>query len=563
MCSVQQSHEIHEMSSLSSLIPVIDSTNGSNDAHNNSINSNIVFSCDLMTNAKKHLEFLKSVHEYYIALNEHDCINGRHESFRRYHELWLPLVAAVVKKTKAKTDTSSSTTTTTDVIMEKLYPPPDVAWLWHCHRLAPKNYTNYCHDTCDGSIIEAHPPFEMAHPSLGTSTIEPVVQQEQPLTSIYFQRTIDLWTEMYPQESFFLQVENENKLVVQAATMESPSTTLLHGLDLLGSAKRQANFFWQMSGERFGDDDFLTEGVENYYRFLQLMPNATKQGTILVPTYQIDLMWHTHILSSIEMYNKDCIRIMNSTMHHDDSLTDRAEGGILDVSFTSTKGLWMKHYGTDYVVDGGMYRGEPPPEYYTSQWQTYEDALPSQIVNMTLIGKVGASSTSKTTAAPTKWAPLYGASSDGSPALIKSAQQTKHGIRSLKYKADYVLGRYGSDTGYYHIETRPANEILKTRVNVRLNKIEREIAFRKSCCGYIRSIQDLKSKREELLQCQMLLQERLAAPSPAGSTKTKQIGTLSLNSDTGKWIYPPVLYTSAGGACGGIVCRDAGGGSGM
>ena len=25
----------------------------------------------------------------------------------------------------------------------KLYPPPDIAWLWHCHRLAPKLYVEY------------------------------------------------------------------------------------------------------------------------------------------------------------------------------------------------------------------------------------------------------------------------------------------------------------------------------------------------------------------------------------------------------------------------------------
>jgi Glycine-rich domain-containing protein-like len=49
------------------------------------------------------------------------------------------------------------------------------------------------------------------------------------------------------------------------------------------------------SGERFDDIEFLNAGVENYYKFLTLKPKAKE--VVLVPTYQIDLMWHTHILS--------------------------------------------------------------------------------------------------------------------------------------------------------------------------------------------------------------------------------------------------------------------------
>ena len=503
-----------------------------------------LFSCDLMTNATKHLEFLKSIHEYYITLNDQNCNHGSHESLRRYQDLWLPLVA----KTSSK---------------EQLYPPPDIAWLWHCHRLAPKYYTNYCLATFGGRIIEAHPPFEMAHPTAFVSDIKHFPLQEQPNRDRYFQRTMDLWTGLYPHESFFLEVNNKSKSIVETK-LESTSPSLFNGFDLLGSTERQANFLWQVSGERFGDDDFLREGVLNYYRFLRLMPNARKHSTILVPTYQIDLIWHTHMLSSIEMYNKDCIRIMKSKMDHDDSPTDRDEGGVLDVSFETTKNLWIECYGTDYVIAGGMYRGEPPPEYYTSQWRSFEDSLPSTITNIALIGKVGASSTGETTNVPTQWAPLYGTASDGSPAFIKSAIQSKYSNRHLNYKLGYVFGRYryGCDTGYYHIETRAANEILKKRVEEQLSKIEGKIAFQKSCCGPLRSVQGLESKRDELLQCQSLLQERLAALMPTGFTKTKRIGSIDVSGDKNTWVYPPILYDSAGGACGGVVSEKAGG-SGM
>ncbi len=55
-------------------------------------------------------------------------------------------------------------------------------------------------------------------------------------------------------------------------------------------------------------------------------------------------------------------------LEHDDSLTDREEGGILDTNFKATQYLWLDKYNEDYVVQGGMYRGEPPNIFYNPRW---------------------------------------------------------------------------------------------------------------------------------------------------------------------------------------------------
>ena len=55
---------------------------------------------------------------------------------------------------------------------------------------------------------------------------------------------------------------------------------------------------------------------------------------------------------------------MGTTLNHDDSLNDRTEGSDLEKAFNVTKRLWKDLFGADYVVDGGMYRGEPPPQYF-------------------------------------------------------------------------------------------------------------------------------------------------------------------------------------------------------
>ena len=90
---------------------------------------------------------------------------------------------------------------------------------------------------------------------------------------------------------------------------------------------------------------------------------------MLVPTYQIDLMWHTHILTNLTLYYEDCKAIMGSTMNHDDSFNDRTADGPLDRAFNDTKALWKETYnGEEYFAAGGMYRGEPPQEYYLPSW---------------------------------------------------------------------------------------------------------------------------------------------------------------------------------------------------
>ena len=108
-------------------------------------------------------------------------------------------------------------------------------------------------------------------------------------------------------------------------------------------------------------------------------------------------MWHTHILSSISKYHEDCVRLIGTTLEHDDSLNDRVEGGMLDVNFKATSKLWREIYGEDYNVVGGMYRGEPPEGYFSTDWVKCvndQDLLPG-LSFAHLVGIAGASSVAK------------------------------------------------------------------------------------------------------------------------------------------------------------------------
>jgi Glycine-rich domain-containing protein-like len=495
------------------------------------------FACDLVSNAKKHLQFLKDIHlcntsNFVSSLNDVVVPNIQAppsakeiESLRRYQDLWLPFVANLMNDMVVVVPPSSSKTETPS---PPLIPPPDIAWLWHCHRLAPQEYCKYCETTFHGKIIEANPPF--AFEKYGDEV-------EKSNDSAIVTETKHLWNETYPNESFFLK-----EVPSDTTAGTSPN---INGYDLLGSARRQTAFLWQVSGERYACDTFLKQGVKNYVKFLKLTSKANDLGIILVPTYQIDLMWHTHILSSIRDYNTDCVRIMKRHMYHDDSLTDRDEGGVLDVSFGATQKLWKRVYGADYVVHGGMYRGEPPSAYYTKTWSSSSNdivvSLNQNIIGQGLIGKVGASSTSANVlSSPKPWVPLNGTASDGQPAFIRTEGQVQDLIKDLPYRDPYVLCRLNRNTGYYHIETKEAQKILFYRMSDRLYSLKSEIMVEMCTCGLSKKNKATPAKVEynNLKSVFDIMQKQLfdATSGNIGST-----------------IPPDTMFSCAGSACGGAV----------
>ena len=123
-----------------------------------------------------------------------------------------------------------------------------------------------------------------------------------------------------------------------------------------------------VSRDNFRNDEFLRQGVVNYTKFVLLM-GQKQRPQFLVPTYQIVLVWHSHMLSSIANYHKDIIRINGCTLEHDDSLTDRStKGGMVATNFQATIKLCREVYDEKYTVRGRTYRGEPPVEYFKPDW---------------------------------------------------------------------------------------------------------------------------------------------------------------------------------------------------
>lgn len=376
-----------------------------------------------LINASKQLfYFLRELHQLGISTKP-----PSNESFRRYTQLWLPFVYKHNKNNTAE-----------------LIPPPDIAWLWHCHRLAPYRYLSYIRKRFgdDNAYLEQNPPFVFTDGGFCPETKE----------------TRKLFKHDYPNEFFFLTEDSSNVKM----------DTTLDGFDVIQSCTRQSTFLWQVSSPEIRESDFLRQGVENYEKFVKLMARPDKPQYI-IPTYQIDLMWHTHILHSIRKYHEYNMRLNNKILDHDDSLNDRSVGSTLNTNFDATRKLWKEVYNEEYEVSGGMYRGEPPAEYYGSDWQppaTVQEPIEEwmSIDHPLAFKPAKPKSTSSTNNNPHISGYVFGkgGKSFGDPSMRRN---------DVQYVLNQCLNLYiVNGFGYYNLKTREAYDVLVKRLQTSLDK---------------------------------------------------------------------------------------------
>jgi hypothetical protein len=114
----------------------------------------------------------------------------------------------------------------------------------------------------------------------------------------------------------------------------------------------------QVSHLHFRNESFLHAAEMRYKGFLHLVAKS-KGKVFLVPTYDIDLMWHTHQLDPLA-YRIDMLHILGKILDHDDTDTERHDGSKLSNCFHETKQLWEETYSIPYEKAGALYRGEAP-----------------------------------------------------------------------------------------------------------------------------------------------------------------------------------------------------------
>ncbi|XP_024521551.1 glycine-rich domain-containing protein 1-like [Selaginella moellendorffii] len=224
--------------------------------------------------------------------------------------------------------------------------PSAASKFFHCHRLNPVQYAEDC-KRLFGKIV--------AGPSLA--------RHESDL-----QQSANTWASNFRDEPYTLDIYGGD--VTRRYTERATNISY----DLAEAALRQKSFYYQASGDLFLkanstlsmqvsdphylDESFLLAAAARYKAFLHLI-RTSGTSTFFVPTYDIDLIWHTHQLHTVS-YHNDLTQVLGSIFEHDDTDSNRGSGGKLDNGFTKTRSMWEDTYGLPYEKAGCMYRGEPP-----------------------------------------------------------------------------------------------------------------------------------------------------------------------------------------------------------
>lgn len=197
-------------------------------------------------------------------------------------------------------------------------------------------------------------------------------------------RTEEIWIKLYPEEPYELDMSS---CLSHGSAKNNYATSECTKYNLVSAVRRQIPFFYQVTEQRchvkfvilskfllnncdmykqvsrsyMNDNLFLEGAVDRYKGFLHLIKRNRERSItcFCVPTYDIDLIWHSHQLHPAS-YCKDLVAIMGKVLEHDDTDSDRTKGQKLDVGFSETAKQWEEMFGSRYWRAGAMYRGSAP-----------------------------------------------------------------------------------------------------------------------------------------------------------------------------------------------------------
>ncbi|GJP59388.1 hypothetical protein CLOP_g11709 [Closterium sp. NIES-67] len=144
--------------------------------------------------------------------------------------------------------------------------------------------------------------------------------------------------------------------------------------DLEAAVARQSSFFFQVDRPWMLARQYLQGSLQRYRMFLNLV--MLNRGAFLTPTYDIDLLWHAHMMCTAA-YTKDTDWLLNRLLGHDDSdampvaaaaaaaasstnTIDSNTRKRLEWAYRATAQLWDRTYGSPFDRAGAMFRGPAP-----------------------------------------------------------------------------------------------------------------------------------------------------------------------------------------------------------
>jgi hypothetical protein len=437
---------------------------------------------ELLDAAKRHAQFLHDLHRLGVTLQR-----PSRTSLERYLNCWLPLLETQ-KDEEAR-------------IGKCLIPPPDIAWIWHCDRLFPLDYSK----RFKSIIIPKHSAFSFQTES----------NPHAP--------TIQAWSQMYSDKPFFW---NEN----DSSERQGDDEALPVHESFLQACTSQSKFYYSIPSPIYLDETFLRAAIHRYELFLKIQSTNDAQQQTMIPTNSIDFLWHTHMGLDTQTYRQDCQRLLQGRIlvhelhhhhHHDEKFAARNSSAITTPfaeeeddehtlsrkqAWKATLALWHKTYpNIDYLVQGDFSQREPPREYFdeyqTWEWTAIETQHQQDPSRQKTESAAVATAVTTNTFAPCAFVPmkmppsLSNVTTTRSPFISAASLTPKHQLHSaamahpltpkdcleediFPQRDGYMFGMGPSGLGYYSLEPCIENNCLSDALlilNHRLKQKQHEL----------------------------------------------------------------------------------------
>ena len=289
-------------------------------------------------------------------LKDDEWWNTRQVKWTRYLELAVARFDAWHRHIQ-KSDVSSSLQITNATL-----PPLDVLMVWHAFLLNPKLFK----DTCgDSPLYSLEFPWECIHKAINAENWQFNLSEEAAenfknatkLAPVLF-KEMTAWRYLHIVRS--LEYANFKNETSQAPLDRVPEQVREHvlafhamdpnlGIALRDAVVRQSSFVDKMNSHLWirspALEGTLGRARDRYCDFLKMFKMFPRQA--LVPTLDIDLVWHTHQCRAAK-YLSATIQLAGKFLNHDDTVVpDKLSDG-----FNRTRTWYYVRFGKEYAICG-------------------------------------------------------------------------------------------------------------------------------------------------------------------------------------------------------------------
>ncbi|RGP77135.1 hypothetical protein FLONG3_4650 [Fusarium longipes] len=246
-------------------------------------------------------------------------------------------------------------------ITQENLPPLDVLMVWHSFLLNPRLFYKTCSEE---RLFSVKFPWEQIHTAIDNAewkfTLDPTAARRYESSHGIAPHLYDdmvSWTkftfttrsrisELRINEPGTLSGLCERPLKEYSKLFETYSSTLAE--QLRDAVLRQASFVDKMNSFMWirspALEGTICRGISRYLNFCKLVKLST---TTVVPTLDIDLIWHTHQCTA-KHYGQAMKTLAGKFVNHDDTI----EKPQLGDGFAETRSLYRVHFGQEYRVCG-------------------------------------------------------------------------------------------------------------------------------------------------------------------------------------------------------------------